>query len=217
MPEVAAEINATLDPAPARFLPGDTVAVRFALDSAMDQTVPVDLEGNAQFVMIGTLRVLGKSPEQLRQELKNAYAGKLSSTDLSVNMGGPGLDESAAATFRTVHILGEVRSPGSFPILGRRITLLEGLARAGSFDKRTALLKQVLLVRWMPEDGTYRAWEIDARTKHWDSPNQIYLQTHDVVFVPQTPIDVVNIWVDQYIRQMIPFPYLMLPAPATTP
>jgi hypothetical protein len=38
---------------------------------------------------------------------------------------------------------------------------------------------------------------------------QILLQANDLIFVPNTPIDDVNIWIDQYIRLMIPFPYLI--------
>ena len=215
MPDVAGEINSTLDASPARFVPGDMVVVRFANDPNLDQTLPVDLEGNVSFLMLGQVRVLGKNPEQVRQELVRAYSGKLTSTDISVNLGGPGLEDAGNSTFRTLHVLGEVRSPGAIPTLGRRLTLVEALARAGGFDKRSALLKQVLLVRWMPEQNTYLSWKIDARPEYWDDAKQVLLQAHDVVYVPNTPIDEVNIWVDKYIRQMIPFPYLMLPAQST--
>jgi protein involved in polysaccharide export with SLBB domain len=223
MSEIAAEINATRDRHPARFLPGDQIDLRFgrldpepeADQSAWDQTVEVDAEGRASFRLVGNLQVLGKSPDDVEGELEDLYAEHfIERPELSVNLLGQNPDTDIGATNRPIHVLGEVRAPGSIPYLGRELTLVEALARAGSFDKRSALLKQVLLVRWMPEggeDGTYRAWKIDARPEQWGSPEQIRLQAFDVVFVPQKPIDKVNIWVDQYIRQMIPFPYLIPP------
>jgi hypothetical protein len=42
----------------------------------------------------------------------------------------------------------------------------------------------------------------------------VFLQARDVVFVPNTAIDDVNIWVDQYIRKMIPIPGFGIPASA---
>jgi hypothetical protein len=37
----------------------------------------------------------------------------------------------------------------------------------------------------------------------------LYLQPYDVVFIPNTPIDEVAIWVDNHIRRMIPVPYVI--------
>jgi polysaccharide biosynthesis/export protein PslD len=212
MSKIASEVNATLEPHPGRFLPGDSVEVRFKNNKDMDHTVQVDMEGWASFVVVGRIRVLGKSPEEVEQILEEAYQQKLASPDdLAVNLVGLNPDTDLASTNRPIHVLGEVRNPGSFPYLGNKITLIEALARAGSFDKRSALLKQVLLVRWMPKDNTYRYWKIDARPDQWTGPEQIHLQAYDVLFVPQKPIDKVDIWVDQYIRQLIPFPYLIPP------
>ena len=212
MSKIAAEVNATLEPHPGRFLPGDSVEVRFNVNKDLDHTVQVDMEGWASFVLVGRIRVLGMSPQEVEQELERAYQPKLASADdLAVNLVGLNPDTDLSSTNRPIHVLGEVNSPGSFPYLGNKITLIEALARAGSFDKRSALLKQVLLVRWMPADNTYRYWKIDARPDQWTGPQQIHLQAYDVLFVPQKPIDKVDIWIDQYIRQLIPFPYLIPP------
>ena len=86
MPTIAAEINATLDPLPARFLPGDSVALRFANDANLDQTVKVDPNGNASFLLIGTLNVAGKRPDQVREELERGYSTKLASPSLTVKV-----------------------------------------------------------------------------------------------------------------------------------
>jgi hypothetical protein len=50
----------------------------------------------------------------------------------------------------------------------------------------------------------YQSWRIDAREDYWATAEPIYLQRHDLVFVPNTPIDNVDIWIDQYINKTIP-------------
>ena len=54
------------------------------------------------------------------------------------------------------------------------------------------------------------AWTIDAREKHWVDLRTILLQQYDLVYVPNTPVDSVNIWVDKYLRRMLPWPQFYL-------
>lgn len=208
MPDVAAEINATLDTTPARFLPNDTIEVKFANDPNLNQSVRVDSNGNVSLLLIGSVNVAGKRPDQVREELERAYKSKLTAADLSVNLLQLAPTGDTVSN-RAIHIMGEVHNPGSFSYLGQQMTLLDGIAHAGGPLKATALLKNILLVRWLPEKNNWKAWHIDARQDHWDSARQILLQANDLIFIPNTPIDDVNIWIDQYIRLMIPFPYLI--------
>jgi polysaccharide biosynthesis/export protein len=214
MPEVAAEINATLDPAPGRFLPGDTLSLRFAHDTNLDQTLMVDSNGNVSLLLIGTINVLGKRPEQVHQELETAYKPKLASPEFIVNLVETTPPDVLRPQNRLVYVLGEVHAPGAYPVSGKPFTCVDALARAGGWLKPTALLKNILFVRWIPEENRWRSWRVDARPEHWGDVNQILVQANDVVYVPNTTIDDVDIWVDQYIRQLIPVPYLFPTASA---
>lgn len=207
IPDLAKEINATRQQGPMRFVPGDRIAVRFASNPTLDQRLDVRPDGRASFLMVGEITVAGKTAEELMKELTTAYTGKLTTPDLSVN-----IDSSAEATEldkpRRIFVLGEVTMPGAFPYNGEDITIPKALAAARGFDKTSAALKAILLVRWLPKENGYHGWKIDAEPEFWGSPNQIFLQPGDVVYVPNTTIDKVDIWVDKYIRQLIPFPYL---------
>lgn len=208
MPDVVAEINATLDPTPARFLPGDFCDVHFANDPTYNQNLRVDMNGNVGLLLVGTVNVAGKRPDQVREQLEAAYKSKLSAPDISVNL----VQLAPTGEFpanRNIHVLGEVRFPGSYPFVGQQMTIPAALARAGGHLKATANLMNVMLVRWMPDRNDWRAWRIDANIDNWMNSKQILLQANDLIFVPNTPIDDVNIWIDQYIRLMIPFPYLI--------
>ena len=219
IPEIAREINATRDTGPMRFVPGDRLAVRFASNPNLDQRLDVRPDGRASFPLVGEIVVAGKTVEQLTTELTAAYTGKLTKIDHSVN-----LDTSVQATQldspRRIFVLGEVQMPGAFPYNGEEITIPKALAAAHGFDKSSAALKAMLLVRWLPKENGYRGWKIDAEPEFWGSPSQVFLQPGDVLYVPNTTIDKVDIWIDKYIRQLIPFPYLSYyivnqPAPAT--
>ena len=105
--------------------------------------------------------------------------------------------------------MGEVLRPGEFPLgPDRRLTLVEALARAGGARKESAHLASTMLLRWSASTGKQLAWKIDARPEEWTGSVPLYLQPYDVVFVPNTTVDDVAIWVDNYIRRMIPFPYI---------
>jgi len=207
IPEIAQEINATRETGPMRFVPGDRLAVRFASNPSYDQRLDVRPDGTASFPLLGEIPVAGKTVEELTKELTLGYTGKLTTVDFSVN-----LDTSVQATQldspRRIFILGEVQTPGAFPYNGENITIPKALAAAHGFDKTSAALNAMVLVRWLPKENGYRGWKIDANPEFWGSPNQVYLQPGDVLYVPNTTIDKVNIWVDKYIRQLIPFPYL---------
>ena len=207
IPEIAQEINATRDTGPMRFVPGDRLAIRFASNPTYDQRLDVRPDGLASFPLLGEIAVAGKTVDELTKELLPAYTAKLRVVDFSVN-----LDTSVQATQldspRRIFVLGEVQLPGAFPYNGENITIPKALAAAHGFDKTSAALTAMLLVRWLPKENGYRGWKIDANPEFWGSPNQVYLQPGDVLYVPNTTIDKVNIWVDKYIRQLIPFPYL---------
>jgi protein involved in polysaccharide export with SLBB domain len=118
---------------------------------------------------------------------------------------------------RKVYVMGEVDKPGEFELdPDRRLTLLDAVARAGGPLKASAYLAHTLLVRWSASTGKQLTWTIDAREQHWAGKEPVYLQPYDLVWIPNTPVDDVAIWVDNYIRRMIPFPYL-IPYPYGSP
>jgi protein involved in polysaccharide export with SLBB domain len=207
IPEIAQEINATRDTGPMRFVPGDRLAVRFASNPTYDQRLDVRPDGMASFPLLGEIGVAGKTVDEVTKELTTGYTGKLNVVDFSVN-----LDTSIQATQldspRRIFVLGEVQLPGAFPYNGENITIPKALAAAHGFDKTSAALNAMLLVRWVPKENGYHGWKIDADPEFWASASQVYLQPGDVLYVPNTTIDKVDIWVDKYIRQLIPFPYL---------
>jgi protein involved in polysaccharide export with SLBB domain len=202
--EITPEINATREPETVVLAVGDQLDVRFAYAPTWNQEVEIAPDGSAAFLGVGRLIAAGLSPGALNQSLSQAYARLFENPELSVSVKALGA--------RNVYVMGDVNKPGEV-VLGpdRRLTLVEALARAGGPIKETAFLSHTLLIRWSASKGEQLAWKIDARPENWIGAVPLYLQPYDVVYVPNSPVDEVAIWVDNYIRRMIPFPYLFYP------
>jgi protein involved in polysaccharide export with SLBB domain len=200
--EIAATVNATLEPNVIVFGVGDQIDVRFPYAPTWNQTVEVAADGSATFSGIGRLIVAGMSPSTLTQSLREAYSLVIDNPELDVVV------KSLAS--RTIYVMGEVRHPGPLTLSpDRRMTMLEALAAAEGPRKETAYLAQLLLVRWNASTGQQISWVMDASEEYWTGAVPLYLQPYDIVFIPNTPIDDVDIWVDNYIRRIIPFPYVV--------
>lgn len=202
--EIAERVNSTLEPNTVVLGVGDTLEVRFPFAPTWNHEAEITLDGSASFLAVGRLMVAGMSPGALNQALTDAYAHVLENADLDVVI--------KQMSARHVYVTGEVLEPGEFELgADRRITLLDAIARAGGFKKETANLSHTLLVRWSASTGKQLTWKIDASPEYWEGSVPLYLQPYDVVYVPNSPVDEVAIWVDNYIRRMIPFPYIIPP------
>lgn len=198
---IASKINSTLEPNTLLLGVGDKLAVRFPYSPTWNQEVEIISDGSASFMSIGRLIVAGMSLGQLIEALDQAYAPVLEDHELDVVVKSRGA--------RKIYVLGEVKAPGDFELdPDNRLTLLDAFARAGGPLKASAYLAHTQLVRWNASAGKQMSWTIDARDRHWDGAVPLYLQPYDLVYIPNTPVDGVAIWVDNYIRRMLPFPYL---------
>ena len=200
--DLASEVNATLEFGPTIMLPGDVVLVRFPEQADWDHAAVVRPDGGSSFSWIGEQKLGGMPIEAAEEHLRTAYRAVF-----------PNLEVALSTTLlapRNVYVMGEVHRPGEFGVTGR-LTLVEAIGLAGGPLKETARLENTLLVRWSPTELRQHAWRIDAAVEHWADSTPLLLQPHDVIFVPNTPIDDANIWIDQYIRRMIPVPYIVPP------
>ncbi|MDE7026084.1 MAG: polysaccharide export protein [Paramuribaculum sp.] len=81
----------------------------------------------------------------------------------------------------TVSVLGEVSSPGEYPITRDNMTLLQAISKAGDL-KITGMRKNVLVMR--EENGKEVAYRVDLTdTKALMESPAYYLQQNDVVYV----------------------------------
>jgi protein involved in polysaccharide export with SLBB domain len=86
------------------------------------------------------------------------------------------------------------------------LSVLQSVTQAGGF-KETARLNEVLVIRRDPsaQEPIVIPVDISAVVDGSQTNQDIALMPFDVVYVPKSPIANVNKFVDQYIRQNIPF------------
>jgi len=173
----------------------DLLDVKFWGNEDLDEQVRVRPDGMISLPFIDDVPAAGLTPEELDAELVRRYASELARPNITVVLNEPGSQ---------IYVGGEVNTQGTLP-LDRRLTLVQAIQASGGF-RTSARRRQVLLIRTQP-DGDRIARAVDVRPVLSGKNLTIdpVLQPFDVVFVPRTKISNINLFVQQYVNQIIPF------------
>ncbi|WP_299534725.1 polysaccharide biosynthesis/export family protein [Ulvibacterium sp.] len=129
----------------------------------------VDQAGEIDFPVIGKLKVEGLSPDELRILLRERLSEYLKDPIINIRLRN-----------YTVTVLGEVLRPGTYPVNGEQITILEALGFAGDLTIR-GVRTNVLVIRDF--NGTKVYTRIDLTSKNVVKSPVYYLTQNDVVYV----------------------------------
>ena len=129
----------------------------------------VDKNGEIDFPVLGKLKVVGISRNELSEMLKEKLSVYLKNPIVTIQF----------QNFK-VTVLGEVKSPGSYKVVSERVSLFDALGMAGDLQingKR----KNVLVMR---EEGDEKIFaRIDLTSSEFIDSPFFYLQQNDVVYV----------------------------------
>ncbi len=164
----------------------DVLKVTVFDEPQLSGTFRVDADGTFTYPFIGRLKAVGQTLRSIEAELARLLAdGYVRRPQVTI--------EVEQYRSRSIFIVGEVRSPGKYPLTGE-MTLLEALAQAGSTT--TTAGSEVLILR--PPDGG-----ADAEAQPGDTPdsrttrvnladlqagrlgNNLMLEEGDTIFVPK--------------------------------
>lgn len=114
-------------PGQASLLPGDVIRVRIWREEDLSGEFQVDSDGYVVLPLLGKKRVVGISPDVLRDQLTDEYSDYLVNTGVNVTL------------LRRVTILGEVRLPGQYQVdatqsVADLIARAQGLTPDGNAD-----------------------------------------------------------------------------------
>ena len=129
----------------------------------------VDQEGMIDFPVIGKIKIQGLSPDELRVMLRDLLSDYLKDPIINFRL----------RNF-TITVLGEVNRPGTYPVNGEQITILEALGLAGDLTLR-GVRKNVLVIRDF--NGTKVYTRIDLTSKNITKSPVYYLTHNDVVYI----------------------------------
>lgn len=140
-------------------------------DLSVERAV-VDLAGNINLPLVGPVRAVGRTAEEIDGELEQRLNARyLRDARVSVAV--------TKATSYTFTIEGEVRQPGTYAIPGR-LTLLQAVAAGGGVTER-ARLSEVIVFRTV--EGKRYAARFDLRDVRAGLMADPELQVGDVVVV----------------------------------
>ena len=168
---------------------GDQFEIRFPFSPDQNDQATVGMDGTVAPKLVGTVTVGGLTVAEATARLRERYAGKLKSPELSIVM--------RRYSPELVYVDGWVGRPGlirsDIPL-----TLSRALARAGGV-KTGAKTGDILIMRHDANGGvrTYSA-ATPVGGYGGGGPDDPLLKSFDVVYVPQTPIAAVADFAKQY-------------------
>jgi protein involved in polysaccharide export with SLBB domain len=174
--------------------PGDLIDVKFFYVPELNESQTIRPDGVISLQLVGNVRISGKTPEEVREELFRLYTPHVKRPDVTVIV--------RSFRDRRIYVGGEVNKPGVFEMPGP-LTALEAIMQAGGIITLTASVDSIVVVR--EKDGQRVGTLLDLREALQGAPSRPYfLAPHDIVFVPRTKITKVNQFIDQYINKMVP-------------
>jgi len=129
----------------------------------------VDKNGEIDFPVIGNVKIEGLSPSETRELLREKLKDYLKDPIINIRI----------RNF-TVTVLGSVNRPGTYPINGEQITIMEALGYAGDINIK-GRRDNVMVIRDF--DGTKVYNRINLNSKDALKSPVYYLTQNDVVYV----------------------------------
>lgn len=177
---------------------GDVLDVKFYYNPELNDSVTVRPDGRISLQLAPEVMAAGQTPPDLANQLRERYRSELRNPQVTV----------IVRTFgsQKMFVDGEVGTPGLVTLTGP-LTVMQSIAESGGF-KETARMNEILVIRRIAAKKPYvMTVNLDDAISGTDLGQDIYVQPFDIVFVPRSPIANVDLWVDQYIRKLIPIPF----------
>lgn len=131
----------------------------------------IDPNGNIDYPVLGKIKLIGLTIEEAKQLFKKKFADGDLLIDPVVIM--------KIKNYK-ISVLGEVGSPGVYPVSGERVSILEAIAAAGDLNIR-GRRDNILVIRDF--NGTKTYTRIDITNKEVFNSPVYFLTQNDIVYV----------------------------------
>lgn len=133
------------------------------------QTYLINVNGEIEFPVLGTVKLGGLTRSQATTYLKERLAEYIKDPIVNIRL----------ANF-TISVLGEVNRPGTYNVQDERISVLEALGLAGDLSIY-GVRNNVLLIREV--DGQKRFAKLDLTSINMVNSPTYYLEQNDIIYV----------------------------------
>jgi len=141
------------------------------------------------------IRAAGRTLPQLRTIVAQNYQKRFDSLTISLAM--------QTTESNLVYVSGEVRSPASYQLI-QPTTVSQILSQAGIIWENAALSSIILISRSPAGKPIGRLVDMNKVIGEGNIGNDVLLKRFDIVYVPKNKITNANVFVDQYINNMLP-------------
>ncbi|RJP61326.1 MAG: hypothetical protein C4541_02160 [Candidatus Auribacter fodinae] len=153
----------------------DTITIKFYRHDDLNQDeLEISPNGNIYLPLIGEVTAAGYTVSELEQKLMEIYSQEY--------LKNPYITVSVLS--RRYYVLGEIKSPGAYPMIGN-VTVLTAITQAGGFTDYAAKNK-VTVIRTVGNSKETIRVNVDKIIKEGDTSYDVILQPGDVVNVPQS-------------------------------
>lgn len=159
---------------------GDVIEVVVWRNAEVSRTVTIRPDGFISLPLLQEVKAAGLTPKELADSIAKLYSGRLVNPEVTV----------IPTTVRqpTIYVLGDVRSPGGYPVR-TSVTAAQALAAAGGV-LRSGGESDIAVIR-MSEEGYLEAIPVGGRVSitqvgPYVSLAATMLKADDIVFVPET-------------------------------
>ena len=158
--------------------PPDVLFIRIRPEPSIERSVTIRPDGHISLELIGDVLVEGKTVEEIRQEITERIGAFILRPEVTVD-----LEQSNSRRF---YVLGQVRRPGVFPLVGN-VTAIEALGQAGD-STFLASLNSSHLTRGTGEGAKNFRLRFDDIRERGDLTTNYELKPGDVIYVPPTAL-----------------------------
>jgi protein involved in polysaccharide export with SLBB domain len=193
---------------------GDFFDLRFVYNPELNLGVRIRSDGRISLPLLGEVQATGLRPSELYQQLLKGYAKHLTDPDLALLVGPDTakklfVNESFIVVIlsktadQKIFVGGEVLSPKVVAFEGQ-ISVLQALMQAGGVKDTGDLSRVVVLRRGQFEETRWTQTDLSNPLSGKSLENDLVLSSGDVVIVPMTGVAKVDLFVKQYIRDVLP-------------
>lgn len=176
--------------------PGDVLEISVWQHPELDRIVTVRPDGRMSFSLIGDVNANGLTPAKLDEIITGMLSEYVQKPEVTVVV------TSISIRSTQILVLGQVARPGAYP-MEERLTVLESIAKAGSYTE-TAGLRKVTIARQSRAE-TPKVIKVDLKkiiTKG-DRRGNVVLEPGDIVHVP-TKASAWTIFDRYFLRGILP-------------
>lgn len=154
---------------------GDVMEILVWKEGELSKTVPVRPDGMITLPLIGDIKAVGLTPNQLKEQVTTALQKVVSDPQVTVMV--------TSVNSMSFNIVGNVNRPGFYP-LTRPVTILDAIALSGGF-RDFAKEKKIYVLRAGP-NGTQQKIRFNYKQviKGQNMAQNIVLQPHDTLVIP---------------------------------